>query len=114
MILNGKVFNPGELRTKVALERRSVSTGTGGFQVPAWQEFAQVKSKWVNVHGSETWAAQTAGALEPATVTIRYRSDLDATCAIRKGTVRYEIISLDNIQERNEYLEIKVQRIRSG
>jgi hypothetical protein len=77
-------------------------------------------AKWINVHGSEAWAAAAAQggpgpeAVQAATVTIRGRSDVDVTCAVLKGSTRYEIVSIDDIQERHELIEIKVQRMRAG
>ncbi len=114
MNLNGKATNPGELRTQVTIQSRTASGDIGGFQEPSWVTVAVVWSKWTNVHGAEVWAAQTAQALAPATVTIRYRSDVDPTCALLKGSDRYEILSMDDIQERHEYIELKVQRARAG
>jgi len=114
MKLNEKPFNPGELRTPITLKSRSVSTGTGGFQIPTWATLATVLCKWVNAHGSEVWTADMAGAEAPATVTIRYRSDIDPTYAVEKGGELYEIVSMDNIREYGELLEIKVRRLRSG
>jgi len=114
MNLNGKPTNPGELRTEITLQQRSVSTETGNFQVPAWADIATVQAKWTNVHGNEVWLANTVQASQPATVWIRWRSGLDTTCAVLKGTTRYEIVSLDNVQERNEYIELKVKRMAGG
>jgi SPP1 family predicted phage head-tail adaptor len=114
MILNGKVINPGELRTQVTLQRRTVSAGAGGFQVPAWRTIAVVWARWTNAHGQEAVIAGAQGSEAPATVLIRYRSGLDITCAVLKGSDRYEIVSIDNIQERSEYLELKVRRMESG
>ena len=54
-------------------------------------------------------------AITPATVTIRYLAGIDSTCVVVKGTTVYEIIGdPDDIGERHEYLEIKVQGMRSG
>ena len=114
MILNGKVINPGQLRTAVTLKKRVVTSDAGGFSLQTWSKIADVWAKWTNVHGSEVWTADMAGAKMPATVLIRYRSDIDTTCAVEKGTQLYEIVSIDNIQERNEYLEMKVQKLGSG
>lgn len=114
MNLNGKPTNPGEMRTSVVIKSRTVSQTAGGYQTPTWATVATVWSRWSNVHGSEVWQAQAQGANAPATVLIRYRSGVDTTCALEKGGVLYEIISMDNIQERNEYLELKVQRMKSG
>jgi len=114
MRINEKPFNPGELRTQVILKKRSVTTGTGGFQVPGWSTLATVFCKWVNAHGSEILTADMAGAEAPATVTIRYRSDIDPTYAIEKGGELWEIVSMDNIREKNELLELKVKRLKVG
>lgn len=116
MNLNGKVSNPGAMRVMVALGKRAVSTETGGFQVGMvnFAAQAQVWAKWVNVHGSEVWAAEAANAVQAATVLIRYRADVDPTWGVQKGTDWYEIVSMDNIQERNEFLELKVKRVVAG
>lgn len=118
MIIGGKVTNPGELRTRVVLAPRTVSTETGGFRRPHPDSVNQVNAwaKWVNAHGNEAWTANAEGILEPATVLMRYRSDIDASWYISKdnGATWFEIVSPDNIQERGEYLELKVKRWRQG
>lgn len=114
MKINERPFNPGELRTPVTLKQRTVSTETGGFQVPVWTTIASVLAKWVNAHGSESWTADSIGAEAAATVTIRYRTGIDATCAVEKDGLLWEIVSIDDIRERHELLELKVRRMRAG
>jgi SPP1 family predicted phage head-tail adaptor len=114
MNLNGKVINPGELRTSITLQERAVTPDAGGFGVKSWSDIATVWARWENAHGSEAWTANTAGAEQAATALIRYRSDIDTTCAVLKGSDRYEIVSLDDIQERHEYIELKVKRMVAG
>jgi SPP1 family predicted phage head-tail adaptor len=114
MRIGSNLTNPGELRTSITLQSRSVSTETGGFQEPGWSTLATVWAKWQNVHGSEVWAAQSVQAEAPATVLIRYLTGLDTTCVVLKGSDQFEVVSIDDIQERHEYLELKVQRARSG
>lgn len=115
MNLNGKTINPGELRTPVLLAPRTVSTETGGFsqatpdtahQVSAW-------ARWTNVHGAESWAVNAQGIEQAATVLIRYRS-MDESWYISRdnGASWYEIVSMDDIQARGEYIELKVKRMR--
>lgn len=114
MNLNGKPSNPGDLRVPITLQGPTVTTDGGGAQRPSWADLTDgdVLAKWVNVHGMETWAVNQAGiAVSAATVTIRYRDDVTTRCSILKGSNRYEIISLDNIQERSEYLELKVKHV---
>lgn len=116
MILNGKPINPGELRTKITVLRRSFTTDAGGFQSQAAQltQICEVWARWQNVHGQEAWTAATLQAEQAATALIRYRSGIDATCLVQKGSDLYQIVSLDNIHERGEYLELKVRRVVEG
>jgi SPP1 family predicted phage head-tail adaptor len=115
MIINGRVWNPGEMRTSVVLKSRTITQGAGGFKKKEYTTtIATVWAKWVNVHGREAWDAQAAGAESAATVTIRYRSDINTTCAVEKDGVVYEIVSVDDIQERHELLELKVKRWSPG
>ena len=49
---------------------------------------------------------------EPATLTMRYSPKIDSTLlAYRRGDPRpYEIVSVDNVEERGKWLEVQVQR----
>jgi len=109
MRIGNTITNPGDLRTKITLQTPAITKATGGAQVVTWSTLATVWAKWTNVHGSEVWQSQAVQAVGPATVLIRYRADVNTACSILKGTERYEIVSVDNIQERNEYLELKVK-----
>lgn len=114
MNLNGKPTNPGELRTQIGLYKRTVTDDAGGFQQVTKTKLADVWCKWQNVHGSEVWAAESLNAVQPATVWLRYRSDIDPTCLVYKGSLWYEIVSIDNVGDRDEYMELKVQRVTEG
>ena len=114
MNINQKTTNPGDLDVSVAIQTRAVTTQTGGFQKPAWTTLATVWAKWRNVHGAEAWMDSTIMAEGAATVTIRYRAGVDETCALLKGANRYEILSMDDIEERGEYIELRVRRLQEG
>jgi SPP1 family predicted phage head-tail adaptor len=111
-VINGKPFNPGEMRTQIYLDQRVTTDDAGGFQIQSWVEIVCVKSKWINAHGREVWEAAAAHALAPATVTIRFRSDIEETWSVRKDGIRYEIVSMDNIQDRDELIEMKVKLLK--
>ncbi len=115
MRINEKPFNPGELRQKISLFQQSVTTDPGGAQMLGkGSKIADVWARWINTHGSEVWTADMAGVKNSATVLIRWRSDIDETCLVEKGGDLFEIVSTDNIRERNEYLELKVKRLVIG
>jgi SPP1 family predicted phage head-tail adaptor len=120
MIIGGKAVNPGQLDTPITLQKRTMATDAGGFEKPIWSTIAAVMAKWTGVHGSEAWTImqvrmeRAATAIRAATVLIRWRSDIDESCALLKDGERYEIVSIDDIQARHEYLEIKVQFVHGG
>jgi len=110
-------MNPGELRTKIRIQYEQ-TTGTGSFATKSWVDVGSmaasdtpkyIPSQWVNVHGTEAWIADSVQAQLGATVTIRYRTGITPACRVLLGSTVYQIVSLDNIRQRNEWLEIKVK-----
>ena len=93
-----KFANPGELRTPVAFKHSVRSTDGMGFPV--------------NAHGTEVFETMQLQLREPATLTMRYSPKITEQCLVFKnGDSRpFEIVSIDNVEERNRWLELKVQR----
>ncbi len=114
MKYGNKVTNPGEFRTRISLQHRTVVQDAGGFQKPDWITYAVVWSKWKNAHGNAVLQAQIEGVEALPIVQIRYRDDVKTTDAVLKGNVRYEIIYPDNIDEKNEYIEFQAKRMMAG
>jgi SPP1 family predicted phage head-tail adaptor len=114
MRIGNRLTNPGELRTKIQLQTPAITADAGGAQKAGWTKLADVWAKWENVHGSEVWASQAVQARQPATVLIRFHADVTTRNAILKGSNRYQIISIDDIDDRHEYLELKVELVKGG
>ena len=120
-----KSANPGELRTPVFFKRMSRERDGEGFwsdtEVNVFGKDGAGKDipcmcKWVNAHGTDVFQGMQLEIREPATITTRFSSKLtDPKLIIYKGTdpCPYEVISIDNVEERSVWLEIKVQR-KSG
>jgi len=119
-----KICDAGELRTAIRIVRpvhQRDRTGT-----PVYDEeghpvtemvnvfgCGQVRHcKWTNAWGSEVYAAEQAGALEPATLTMRFARCVTPDCLIYKGCDPrpYEVISIDDVDDRHQWLAIKVKR----
>ncbi len=115
-----KQVSAGDLRTLVYFRRvlkssdkkgsahqaeEPVFTDSTGTEVP-------VHCKWVNAHGTEVFSAMQLQLREPATLTMRYSPLIDATMLVYEGNDPrpYQIISVDNVEERGKWLELKVQR----
>ena len=111
-----KYANPGELRTPVYFKHIKRMTDTEGYphEIPVnvFGENEAILTKWVNAHGTEAFTALQLSLQEPATITCRYSPLITETCLVyRKGDDKpFEIISIDNVEERNFWMEIKVKR----
>lgn len=113
----------GELRTRIYIRKRIKTVDDEG--VPLQEEesvFApgpdgkerMYHCKWVNAYGSEVFAAMQAQVQEPATLTMRYSPKIQPDQVIYKvgDPVPFEIISVNDVEERHSWLEVKVQRRR--
>lgn len=116
-----KSANAGELRTPVFFYRiiRGLSPEAAQTvdHVPLFTKHVPVK--WVNMHGSEVWQNQSLGLREPATLTMRYSPELcDIKLIVTKAKDdfdnAYEVVSVDNVEERNVWIEMKVQRMEAA
>ena len=109
-----KFANPGALRTPVKFVRINRTNDADGY--PAETEVdvfgAPVMCAWVNVHGNEVFTAMQMQLREPATITTRYSPLINQKLLIYKDNDPdpYEVISIDDVDERHTWLEIKVQR----
>lgn len=115
-----KSANPGELRTRVFFMRKSRTRNEEGFpcdqEVNVFGEGVACMCKWVNAHGYEVFQTMQLEIREPATITTRFSDKLlDPTLIIYResDTKPFEVISIDDVEERHVWLEIKVQR-KSG
>lgn len=111
-----KQANSGELRTPVYFKRVDHTSDKEGYpievQVNVFGEGVFVPVKWVNAHGTDAFTALQLQLRQPATITCRYSPKITEICTVYKGNdpEPYEIISIDNVEEKGVWMEIKVQR----
>ncbi len=120
-----KEANAGELRTKVVVESLAETPDNEGYATETWTNVFGTgkiyRVKWVNVHGVEVYEAMRMDLNEPATLTARYSSLITSECRIlhasdanktaaEKAKLCYEIISINDVENRHQWLEIKVKR----
>ncbi len=111
-----KEANPGELRTLIAIKNKTTTENENGYNEEIWTnifgEDVYIGCKWINAHGQEVLTAQQMGLIEPATLTMRYTPLVKPTSLVFKhgDNEPFEILSLNNVQDKNKWLEIKVQR----
>lgn len=116
-----KQANAGELRTRIYIRRlEKKADGEGVAEERAESVFdpgADGKErvwhcKWVNAYGTEAVTAMQLQIREPATLTMRYSDKIQADCLIyRLGDPEpYEIIGINDVEERHTWLEVRVCR----
>lgn len=110
-----KYANAGELRTPIRFVKIKRTKDDDGYPVEVENEVMKTYCKWVNVHGTEVFTSMQQQLREPATITMRYSPLINQKLIIYKGVDLdpYEVISIDDVEGRHRWLEIKVQR-RSG
>jgi|GluameStandDraft_1065615.scaffolds.fasta_scaffold28430_2 hypothetical protein len=115
-----KQANAGELRTLVYFRKVIKETDEECYprvrEEPVFQDGAgrevPVHCKWVNAHGAEVFSAMQLQLRQPATLTMRYSPRIQPTMLVYKGRdpVPYEVISVDDVEDRHCWLEVTVQR----
>lgn len=110
-----KSANAGELRTPVwfkIVERFTDAEGYPNEDEVDVFDGSPMMCKWVNAHGTDAFLAMQQQLKEPATITCRYSPKINERCLVYKDSdpKPFEVISIDNVEERNVWLEIKVQR----
>lgn len=117
MNLDGKITNPGELRTRIQLAPPAITTMPGGAKKATydWNAAVSVLCKWVNAHGQQVVSNEAFETHAPVTILIRYLAGLDAKWAVRKGSDIYQIVAPpDDIRDRHEYMELKLQIVKGS
>lgn len=112
----------GALRTRIRIfdlprdENGEVLRDRDGYEVKepvnVFGPGATRQCQWVNAWGGEVYAARQAGVTEPATLTMRYTPKVTTECLIYRGDdpKPYEVISVNDVENRHTWLEVKVQR----
>lgn len=120
-----KQASAGELRTRIyirRLEKEADGEGVAGekeksvFPDPPGQPERVWHCKWVNAYGTEAVTAMQLQLREPATLTMRYSPQIRPDCLIYKldDPEPYEIVSVNDVEERHVWLEVKVCRKRAA
>lgn len=122
-----KRFNAGELRTQIIIKALTPGMDADGYptetRTPVYDEGVSIGCKWINAHGRDVYEAERLNLHEAATLTLRYSPAINERCriwrtdelaALEAGksdeAIAYDIVSIDDIHNRHEMLEIKVKR----
>lgn len=115
-------LNSGDLSARIRIQHKVVS-GSGSFKKEEWVDIGNESSseppryknaKWVGVHDSEAWIAESVQAERAATVTVRFDKCINEACRVLYRETVYKIVSMDDISQCHHWLEIKVKASVNG
>lgn len=121
-----KQASAGELRTRIYIRSVSKSADEDGVSSEEEEESAigydaqgreiMYHCKWVNAHGTEVFNAMQLQLRELATLTMRYSPKIKPDQLIYRvgDPVPYEIVSINDVEDRHRWLEVKVGRRRAA
>ena len=108
--------NPGELRTPVRFVSVTRTQDSESYYHDTEAQVLETWAKWVNAHGSDAFSDAVMKLREPATLTLRYSALIRPDQLVYRGAdpAPFEIISIDNVDERGFWMELHVQRMVSA
>lgn len=116
-----ELTDPGAMRTWIQIIKRHITKDKDGYEVVEREKGLRTRAKWVNARGAyENRFASTQNTdtakrvVEVATVTMRYTDKVSLTDEIEKDGKVYEIIAINNINDRRRYLKLDLQRLERG
>jgi SPP1 family predicted phage head-tail adaptor len=114
-MMDGYKISAGDLRTRVTFQQPTATKDPGGAQKNTFANVATnptVWARWINAHGQEAEQSEALKSVQRATVTVRYRSDIVPTWQLLKDGEAWQIISVDQVRDRNRWVEMIVERAK--
>jgi SPP1 family predicted phage head-tail adaptor len=114
--MTGLKVSISDLQTRITFQQPTESKDAGGAQTQVYANVSTnptVWSKWVHDHGQESEQGNAIVAIARATVTVRYRSDIDPSWQILNNGLAWKIITPpENVQNQNQWTVFRVERAK--
>jgi head-tail adaptor len=109
-----------DLRTRITFQKPTIVRNPGAAQVATYADIADtptVWSRWIYDHGEETTQNSAEVAVQRATITIRYRSDVLSSWQIvnaQDGSIWKLITPPENVQNLRRWTVFRVERVKGS
>lgn len=113
-----KTATAGEMRTRITVMKPTRGIDADGFRTETWANVfcGMTRCKWVSAHGSDVIENKRLELGRVATITMRYTPLVDETCRVwyendtQDAAHAWEVISINNTESRNAFVEITLRR----
>lgn len=106
-------MNPARLNQKITIQRYLEYEDDYGISRQGWVDVKETYCAISKLSGKEYWTAKQYSAENTVEITFRYGQCRDLSITdrlVHKGTL-YNIISIDNVNYKNEVLKVKAQEV---
>lgn len=106
------------MTTAIRIKKKTIVTNDNDFEVETWTDIIDedILCEWQNKFGGEVYKAASVNAKEPARIRFWYIPGIDETCQVVKleNNITFDIINIDDIENRHQQLEIELKRYVKG
>lgn len=107
-----QLTNPAKYRHRVTLQKHESYQDDELNWVTGWNDHVTVWAKILGLRGKEIIEAGASSVKITNRIYIRYRDGIDETMRIKFGDRYFEIVHVNNLEERNVEIEILANEVR--
>ena len=108
----------GIMSTPIRVQRKTVIPNENDVEVETWTDIIDedIMCDWKNKFGGELYQAAALNAKEPAVIKLWYIPGVDPSCRIVRAEDKaiFDIIGVDDVENRHQQLSIEVKRYVEG
>ena len=116
-----KTASAGEMRTRITVKKLTDGIDADGYPTQTWDNVltgnSVIRCKWVSAHGKEVTENDRLGLGQIATVTMRYTPKITPRCRVWKEAETqtdanaWEVVSVNDPEDRHAFLELTLRRL---
>jgi len=107
-------MNPGKLRHRVSILKKTTGTDPDGYPTEEWAAVATVWAEVKPIAGREYFTAAAVQAEHQVRFTMRYRKDVTSDMRLRYDDQDYEIKAILDLGARRAWLQVMGEVITGG
>lgn len=111
--------NIKDLNKRIIIQKFATIQNENGFDIKAWVDYKTVWARKRALSGKQYWSAKASQSEDTIAFTVRYSKDLEVLFKknakleyrIQLKDITYEIQFANDVQEKHEWIEIKVLEV---
>lgn len=101
-----QIVNIEDLRYRITLQRKTITTDANGIETVTWVDYKTVWAAYEPLGGREYYAAAATQSQDNVTFHIRYQKDITPDLQIVFGELIYQILNVNDTAGRHIELQL--------